>query len=86
MKRAFTVLVSGIFLCALSVGVAFAQPAGKAIVDNACSKCHGIKKVESAKKNASEWETTLDRMIKKGAKVKPEERETVLQYLNTLNK
>lgn len=86
MKRALVVLVSGMFLCALSIGVAFAQPAGKVIVDNACSKCHGIKKVESAKKKASEWEATLDRMIKKGAKVKPEERDVVLKYLNTLNK
>ncbi len=86
MKRAFTVLVSGIFLCSLTVGAAFAQPAGKAIVDNACSKCHGIKKVESATKNAAEWEATLDRMIKKGAKVKPEEKDAVLKYLNTLNK
>ncbi len=86
MKRAFAVLVSGLFLGTLSVGAAFAQPAGKAIVDNACSKCHCIKKVESATKNAAEWEATLDRMIKKGAKVKPEEKEAVLKYLNTLNK
>lgn len=86
MKRAFAVLVSGMFLCALSVGAAFAQPAGKAIVDNACSKCHGIKKVESATKNAAQWEATLDRMIKKGAKVAPAERDAVLKYLNTLNK
>jgi len=86
MKRAFTVLASSVFLCALSVGVAFAQPDGKAIADNACSKCHGIKKVESAKKNASEWEATLDRMIKKGAKIEAEERDAVLKYLNTLNK
>lgn len=86
MKRAFAVLVSGLFLGTLSVGAAFAQPAGKAIVDNACSKCHGIKKVESATKNAAEWEVTLDRMIKKGAKVKPEEKDAVLKYLNTLNK
>ncbi len=86
MMRTFTVLISGIFLCVLSFGAAFAQPAGKAIVDNACSKCHSIKRVESASKNASEWEATLDRMIKKGAKVTPEERDAVLKYLNTLNK
>ena len=84
--RTFTVLISGIFLCVLSLGAALAQPAGKAIVDNACSKCHGIKRVESANKNASEWEATLNRMIKKGAKVAPEERDSVLKYLNTLNK
>lgn len=86
MKRAFAVLVSGMFLCALSAGPALAQPAGKAIVDKACSKCHGIKKVTSANKNAAQWEVTLDKMIKKGAQVKPQEKEAVLKYLNTLNK
>ena len=84
--RIFTVLISGIFFCVLFSGAAFAQLAGKAIVDNACSKCHGIKKVESASKNAAEWEATLDRMIKKGANVTPEKRDAVLKYLNTLNK
>ena len=86
MKKAFVFSVSGIFLFALCAETVLAQPAGKTIVDNACSTCHGIKKVTDAKKNAAEWEITLDRMIKKGAKVKPEERAAVLQYLKTLNK
>ncbi|PKN18153.1 MAG: hypothetical protein CVU71_11600 [Deltaproteobacteria bacterium HGW-Deltaproteobacteria-6] len=86
MKRVWMALASGIFLCAFAVGVVFAQPAGKAIVDNACSKCHSIKRVEAARKNASEWGATLDRMIKKGANIKSEERDSVLKYLNTLNK
>ena len=59
---------------------------GKVLVDQSCTKCHGIKKVESAKKNAAEWEAQLDRMIKKGAVVKPTDRAAVLQYLNSLNK
>jgi len=86
MKRTMAALAGGILLCALSGGVAFAQPPGKAIVDNACSKCHNTKRIYSASKNPAEWETTLDRMIKKGAGVKPEERTSVLQFLNTLNK
>jgi len=86
VKRAFAVSGSGIFLFTLCVGTVFAQPSGKAIVDNACSACHSIKRVNEANKNAAEWESTLDRMIKKGAKVKPEERAAVLQYLKTLNK
>jgi hypothetical protein len=86
MKKALVVLISGMFLCALSGGVAFAQLAGKAIVEKACSKCHGLKKVTSANKNAAQWEATLDKMIKKGAQVTPGERDAVLKYLNTLNK
>jgi mono/diheme cytochrome c family protein len=86
MKKIFSVLAAGLFLLITSAGFAFAQPAGKAIVDKACIKCHGIKRVETAKKNAAEWEVTVDRMIKKGADVKPAERTAVLQYLNTINK
>lgn len=83
MMKAFAILASGIFLCAWSASFAIAQPPGKATADKACGACHGIKKVESARKSASEWELTLDRMIKKGAKVRPEEREAVLKYLVT---
>ena len=86
MRKAFAVILSLGMFCALSGGLALAQPAGKAIVDNACSKCHNTKRVESADKTAAQWEATLDRMIAKGAKVKPEDRENVLKYLNTLNK
>ena len=85
-KKAFAVLLGFVMLCSVFAGVAFSQPAGKAIVDNACIKCHNLKRVESASKDAAQWEATLDRMIAKGAKVKPEDRETVLKYLNTLNK
>lgn len=64
----------------------FAQQAAKAIVDKECAKCHNLKKVYSANKNAAGWEKTLDTMIKKGAVIKPEEKDPVLKYLNTLNK
>ncbi len=78
--------MGGVWIVVFSAGAVLAQPAGKAIVENACTKCHGIKRVESAVKTKAEWEVTLDRMIKKGAPVKPDEREAVLKYLNTLNK
>lgn len=83
MKSLFSVIVGAMCVGVLSVGYAAVAPDGKAIVDVACARCHGIKKVESAKKDLAAWEVTLDRMIKKGAKVKPEEREAVLKYLAT---
>ena len=86
MKRFSAVLISVVVLVIFSAVFAFAQPPAKALVNDACSKCHGIKKVYSANKNAAEWGITLDGMIKKGAKIKPEERDPVLKYLNTLNK
>ena len=86
MKIFFVVLISGIFLLMFATTALFAQPAAKSLVDNECSKCHNTKRIYSANKKAGEWEKTVDRMIKKGAKIKPEEKDAVIKYLNTLNK
>ena len=86
MKKFFSVLISVVVLMVFSAGFAFAQPTAKALVDDACSKCHNTTRIYNANKNAAQWEVTLDKMIKKGAKIKPEEKDPVLKYLNTLNK
>ena len=86
MKKALSAVAGGVLMFGIGAGTVMAQPAGKAIVDNACIKCHSLKRVESAAKNAAEWEVTLDRMTKKGAKIRMEDRDTVLKYLSTLNK
>ena len=86
MKRFHVVLISGVFLLMFATTTLFAQPAAKSLVDNECSKCHDTKRVYSSNKKAGEWEKTVDRMIKKGAKIKPEEKDAVIKYLNTLNK
>jgi len=86
MKRFFVFLISGVFLLIFTTAALFAQPAVKSLVDSECSKCHNLKRVYSANKKAGEWETTVDRMINKGAKIKPEEKDAVIKYLNTLNK
>ncbi|HQK99218.1 MAG TPA: hypothetical protein PK090_00525 [Smithellaceae bacterium] len=85
MKKWSCVLSFAVGMC-LMTGFAWAQPAGKALVDQACAKCHNTKRVYSAKKTPDQWEQTLDRMIKKGAAVSPDQRKAVLDFLNTLNK
>jgi hypothetical protein len=75
--------------CALfifSTSTIFAQQSAKDIVDRECSKCHTLKRIYSASKNAAAWGKTLDAMIKEGADIKPEEKDPVLKYLDTLNK
>jgi hypothetical protein len=86
MKKFIGVLVSCTFLFLIVASPALAQPAAKDLVEKACSKCHGIGKVNKASKDAAAWEKTVDRMIKKGAAIKPEEKDAVIQYLSTLNK
>jgi hypothetical protein len=86
MKNFIGVLVSCTFLLLLTVSPACAQPAAKALVEKECSKCHSISKVNKASKDSAAWSKTVDRMIKKGANIKPEDKDAVIQYLNTLNK
>ena len=84
MKSIIVILISGGFL--LTASPAFTQPAAKALVDKECSKCHSLSRVQKASKDAAAWEKTVDRMIQKGANIKPNEKDAVLKYLGTLNK
>ena len=86
MKSFFVCLISSVILLMFATTALLAQPAGKSIVDRECSKCHDSKRIYSVNKTPGEWESTVDSMIKKGAKIKPEEKDEVLKYLNTLNK
>ena len=58
-------------------------PDGKAktLIQNTCTECHGLDMVVSATMSPEEWKTTLDQMIKRGATLSKDERETVLEYL-----
>ena len=86
MKNFIVVLVGCTFLFLLMASPALAQPAAKALVEKECSKCHSLSKVNKASKDSAAWSKTVDRMIKKGANIKPEDKDAVIQYLNTLNK
>ena len=56
------------------------QPAdGESMLQDSCTKCHGLDTVTSAQKTRDEWEQTVDRMIQKGADVM--DKEALLDYL-----
>jgi hypothetical protein len=42
---------------------------------------HPLDRIYNAQKTREEWNTTLDRMIKYGAKINPEEKELIINYL-----
>ncbi len=54
---------------------------GKALTQERCSVCHDLGRVESAQKTSDEWQSTVERMVSKGAKLDAAEQAAVVQYL-----
>jgi hypothetical protein len=54
---------------------------GKALVEERCTKCHGLDRVTSAHKTKEEWKATVERMVGKGADLNTQEQEVVIEYL-----
>jgi cytochrome c5 len=54
---------------------------GAALLQERCTVCHNLKRVESAKKTADEWRATVGRMVSKGAKLNSDEQEALIKYL-----
>jgi len=78
------IFVSALF-CLAFYSAAQAQdlPAGKGgeILDANCGGCHALTRTTNSGKSKEDWKTTVDRMMSKGADVKPEEEDVLLTYL-----
>lgn len=55
---------------------------GKLLFENNCGKCHKLDRPMSKKKTMTEWETTVLRMKKNGAKIKEDEVKLIINYLS----
>lgn len=54
---------------------------GSALVSARCIVCHDLSRIQSAKKSSEEWQSTVERMIGKGASLNAEEKAAVIQFL-----
>jgi cytochrome c5 len=54
---------------------------GRALLEERCTRCHDLSRVEQAHKTTDEWRTTVERMVGKGASLTPEEQGVLIQYL-----
>ncbi|MBC7228524.1 MAG: hypothetical protein H5T61_15040 [Thermoflexales bacterium] len=54
---------------------------GATLLQERCTACHTLDRVESARKTAEEWERTVVRMIGRGAKLTEAERAVLVEYL-----
>jgi hypothetical protein len=53
----------------------------KSLLQERCTKCHTLERVEKATFDRAGWEKTIDRMMSKGAKINAEERKTLIDFL-----
>jgi branched-chain amino acid transport system substrate-binding protein len=54
------------------------------LIDERCTVCHSRERIDAKKASGADraaWETTVDRMIGKGAQINAEEREAILSFL-----
>jgi cytochrome c-type biogenesis protein CcmH/NrfF len=54
---------------------------GATLVQERCSVCHPLTRVESANHTAAEWKTIVNTMISRGAQLTPEEETAVVNFL-----
>jgi len=56
---------------------------GATLLQERCTVCHTLERVESAHKSAEEWERTVSRMVGRGARLTAEEKTILVEYLAT---
>jgi len=54
---------------------------GAKLLEERCSVCHKLEIPKNARKSRAEWDSTVSRMIERGAKLTPEEKKTLVRYL-----
>jgi len=52
-----------------------------ALLEERCGTCHTTDFAKNARKSKSDWEETVSRMMAKGAKLSPEEKQSLVKYL-----
>ena len=56
-------------------------PDGKTLLQERCTECHDLGRVERARKAEEEWKATVERMVGRGTQLSQAEQELVIQYL-----
>jgi len=55
---------------------------GKTLLEERCTACHTLDRVESASKSAAGWGVNVREMVGKGAELNASEQEVLIDYLS----
>jgi hypothetical protein len=84
-----TLLAVIIFATACSAAAPSNTPAPTTILDGAtlvqerCSVCHPLARIERTRYSAADWQTIVGLMVSRGAQLSPQEEAKVVSYLAT---
>jgi cytochrome c553 len=59
----------------------FSDPEAQRLMNRACTKCHGVDRVQSARKAEEGWRVTLVDMRERGAQLSDQELEQLVEWL-----
>jgi mono/diheme cytochrome c family protein len=59
----------------------FSDPEAKRLLDRACSKCHGVDRVDQARNDEERWRVIAVDMRERGAQLSDEELERLVEWL-----
>ncbi len=83
MKRILMVVLSGLILAVFS-GCSSIGPdktGAKKIIRRRCTGCHSTRRIFKKRRTRDEWEKVIDRMIRHGAELKPDEKQRIIELL-----
>jgi hypothetical protein len=72
----------GFVLSTMQAPIVYAEIEGAKLLEERCSVCHPSSRPKSKQKTPEQWETTVNRMMGKGAKLSDEEKVVLLDFLS----
>jgi len=83
MRRFYlTVLLVFVIIATTRCGGRVQSPEN--LVQERCTRCHTLAPIEAARKTRHEWESTVYRMITRGARLNEREAKEVIEYLSNV--
>lgn len=73
----------GLAAFVLKADVDLPQGPGKDILENTCEECHGPERIVEKAWAKEKWRATVKDMVERGAVLKPDEIDTLVDYLST---
>lgn len=81
-KLLLVIVVSGFVLSTITTNFVFAEVDGASLLEERCSVCHPSARPKSKQKTPEQWETTVNRMKGKGARLSEDEKAVLIKFLS----